>query len=48
MNLKLGDAQTTARIPLAVKVNETLRKNTRINDNKVIYRQNEEKGKVSE
>ncbi len=34
MNLKLGDVQTTALIPLAIKANETKRKNARITDNK--------------
>ncbi len=32
MELKLGDVQTTALIPLAVKANETQRKNARIKD----------------
>ena len=32
MELKLGDVQTTALIPLAVKANETMRKNARIKD----------------
>ncbi len=32
MKLKLGDVQTTALIPLAVKANETQRKNARIKD----------------
>ncbi len=36
MELKLGDVQTTALIPLAVKANETLRKNARINDQKAV------------
>jgi len=36
MELKLGDVQTTALIPLAVKANETLRKNARINDKKAV------------
>ncbi|MCR5111082.1 MAG: class I SAM-dependent methyltransferase [Ruminococcus sp.] len=36
MELKLGDVQTTALIPLAVKANETLRKNARIKDNKAV------------
>ena len=30
MELKLGDVQTTALIPLAVKANETLRKKTHV------------------
>lgn len=34
MELKLGDVQTTALIPLAIKASETLRKNPRINDPK--------------
>lgn len=32
MDLKLGDVQTTALIPVAVKANETLRKNPRVRD----------------
>ena len=36
MELKLGDVQTTALIPLAVKANETLRKNARIKDHKAV------------
>ena len=36
MNLKLGDVQTTALIPLAVKANETLRKHARIRDQKAV------------
>lgn len=36
MNLKLGDVQTTALIPLAIKANETKRKNARITDNKAV------------
>ena len=36
MELKLGDVQTTALIPLAVKANETLRKNARIQDRKAV------------
>ena len=36
MELKLGDVQTTALIPLAVKANETLRKNARIHDRKAV------------
>lgn len=36
MELKLGDVQTTALIPLAVKANETKRKNARIRDHKSI------------
>ena len=36
MELKLGDVQTTALIPLAVKANETLRKNARIKDPKAV------------
>ena len=36
MELKLGDVQTTAIIPLAIKANETLRKNARIKDNKAV------------
>ena len=36
MELKLGDVQTTALIPLAVKANETLRENARIKDNMAV------------
>ncbi len=36
MNLQLGDVQTTALIPLAVKADETLRKNPRIRDSKAV------------
>ena len=36
MELKLGDVQTTALIPLAVKANETMRKNPRIQDQKAV------------
>jgi O-methyltransferase involved in polyketide biosynthesis len=36
MELKLGDVQTTALIPLAVKANETQRKNARIKDRKAV------------
>lgn len=36
MELKLGDVQTTALIPLAVKANETLRPNPRIRDEKAV------------
>ena len=36
MELKLGDVQTTALIPLAVKANETMRKNARIRDRKAV------------
>ena len=36
MELRLGDVQTTALIPLAVKANETLRKNARIKDRKAV------------
>ena len=32
MTLQLGDVQTTALIPVAIKANETLRKNARIKD----------------
>lgn len=32
MDLKLGDVQTTALIPVAVKANETLRKKPRVRD----------------
>lgn len=36
MELKLGDVQTTALIPLAIKANETQRKNPRIRDPKAV------------
>lgn len=36
MELKLGDVQTTALIPLAVKANETMRANARIRDDKAV------------
>ena len=36
MDLILGDVQTTALIPLAIKANETKRKNARITDNKAV------------
>ncbi|MCR5123103.1 MAG: class I SAM-dependent methyltransferase [Ruminococcus sp.] len=36
MELKLGDVQTTALIPLAVKANETMSKNARIKDPKAV------------
>ena len=36
MELKLGDVQTTALIPLAVKANETLRPKARIKDRKAV------------
>ena len=36
MELKLGDVQTTALIPLAIKANETQRKNPRIRDEKAM------------
>ena len=36
MELKLGDVQTTALIPLAVKANETLHPNARIKDRKAV------------
>ena len=32
MDLQLGDVQTTALIPLAIKANETKRANARIKD----------------
>ena len=32
MTLQLGDVQTTALIPVAIKANETLKKNARIKD----------------
>ncbi len=36
MELQLGDVQTTALIPLAVKANETMRPNARIKDEKAV------------
>ncbi len=36
MELQLGDVQTTALIPLAIKANETLRDNPRIRDTKAV------------
>ncbi len=36
MELKLGDVQTTALVPLAIKANETLRKNPRVKDQKAV------------
>ena len=36
MELKLGDVQTTALIPLCIKANETLRRNARIKDEKAV------------
>lgn len=36
MELKLGDVQTTALIPLAVKANETIRTNARVRDDKAV------------
>ena len=36
MELKLGDVQMTALIPLAVKASETMRKNARIKDEKAV------------
>jgi len=36
MELKLGDVQTTALIPLAIKANETLRPNARIINHKAV------------
>lgn len=36
MELKLGDVQTTALIPLAIKANETMRKNARVKDRKAV------------
>ena len=36
MDLQLGDVQTTALIPLAIKANETMRKNARIKDEKAV------------
>ena len=36
MELQLGDVQTTAIIPLAIKASETLSKNPRIKDKKAV------------
>jgi hypothetical protein len=36
MELRLGDVQATALILFAVKVNETLRKNARVKDQKAV------------
>ncbi len=36
MELKLGDVQTTALIPLAIKANETMRENARVKDHKAV------------
>lgn len=36
MNLQLGDVQETALIPLAIRANETKRKNARIHDEKAV------------
>ena len=36
MDLKLGDVQTTALIPLAIKASETMRPNARIRDEKAV------------
>ena len=36
MDLKLGDVEQTALIPLAIRANETKRKNARIRDNKAV------------
>lgn len=36
MDITLGDVQTTALIPLAIKANETMRKKTRIKDEKAV------------
>ena len=36
MNLQLGDVEETALIPLAVRANETKRKNARIQDGKAV------------
>ena len=32
MTISLGDVETTALIPVAIKANETLRKNPRVKD----------------
>ena len=36
MNLQLGDVETTALIPLAIKANETERANPRVRDEKAV------------
>ena len=36
MDLKLGDVQTTALIPLAIKASETMRPKARIKDEKAV------------
>lgn len=36
MNIQLGKVQETMLIPLAIKANETLRKNPRIKDEKAV------------
>ena len=36
MELQLGDVQTTALIPLAIKASETMRDNPRIKDPKAV------------
>ena len=36
MDLQLGDVQETALIPLAIRANETKRKNARIYDEKAV------------
>ena len=36
MDLQLGDVQETALIPLAIRANETKRKNARIHDEKAV------------
>ena len=36
MDLQLGDVQETALIPLAIRANETERKNARIHDEKAV------------
>lgn len=36
MNLQLGDVQETALIPLAIRANETKRKNARVHDEKAV------------
>jgi len=36
MDIKLGDIQTTALIPLTIKANETMRRKPRIRDEKAV------------
>ena len=36
MELRLGDVETTALIPLSIKANETLRSDPRVRDDKAV------------